>query len=150
VFVALVASLLVGSTGRLHFASKPDVAVADRWLVLFRADAPPAVTDTLLTEVARRGRVNRRWSSALRGVLITVAPRDARWLSEQPGVEGVFQDVVIDAPWSTPLPDCSAGVAQSPLPSVNPQAITCADPDPQNLAAVCTDNWGSTGSMGHR
>ncbi|MER2562085.1 MAG: S8 family serine peptidase [Myxococcaceae bacterium] len=132
--VALLSAAVL--SGTFHPASKADVAIADRWLVVFR---PAARSEQL--ELGR-GRVVQRWSSALHGALITASERDARWLSEQPGVEGVFQDVRLEAPWSTPLPDCSVGVAQSPLPTGAPQSITCADPDPQNATAVCTDNWG--------
>ena len=123
-------------SGTFHPASKADVAIADQWMVVFRHDARPEQLELV------RGRVLQRWSSALKGALIAASARDARWLSEQPGVEGVFQDVRLESPWSTPLPDCSVGVAQSPLPTVNPQTITCDDPDPQNATAVCTDNWG--------
>lgn len=132
--VALLSAVIL--SGTFHPASKADVAIADRWLVVFRHDARPEQLELV------RGRVLQRWSSALNGALITASARDAQWLSEQPGVEGVFQDVRLESPWSTPLPDCSVGVAQSPLPTGSPQTITCDDPDPQNATAVCTDNWG--------
>lgn len=135
--VALLSAVVLGGT--FHPASKADVALADRWMVVFRHDARPEALEAVL---ARRGHVSQRWSSALRGVLITASVRDARWLSEQPGIEGVFQDVRLENPWSTPLPDCSVGVAQAPLSTGTPQTITCDDPDPQNASAVCTDNWG--------
>ncbi|MBM4782761.1 MAG: hypothetical protein GQE15_34220 [Archangiaceae bacterium] len=132
--VALFSAVVL--SGTFHPASRADVAIADRWLVVFRHDARPEQMELV------RARVVQRWSSALKGALITVSAREARWLSEQPGVAGVFQDVRLERAWSTPLPDCSVGVAQTPLPTGSPQTITCDDPDPQNATAVCPDNWG--------
>lgn len=126
----------------LHPASTPSAAIADRWMVVL--DVPPnEVEATAAALTASQGVVLRVWSSALRGFLVTLPEREARRLAERPHVVGVFQDLTIDAPWSTPLPDCSLGVATTTLPtSTTPQSIDCADPDPRNASGVCNDNWG--------
>ncbi len=124
-----------------HPASTPSAAIEGRWMVLL--DVPSSqVEATAARLTSSHGVVLRSWSSALRGFLVTMPERDARRLAEQPHVVGVFQDLTIDAPWSTPLPDCSVGVTTTTLPtSTTPQSIDCADPDPRNASGVCNDNW---------
>ncbi len=55
-------------------------------------------------------------------------------------MSGVYQDATL----SVPINDCSLGAqadAVQGMPS-SPQSIDCVDPNPQNAAGVCTDNWG--------
>lgn len=131
--------------GVFHPASGARQAVAGRWLVLLPGAVPASAVAPLAQElVTGRGRVERTWTSALKGFVALLPESGAEALSADPRVVGVFQDLALDNPYSAPLPDCSQGVALSaPVPSPpSPETITCDDPNPQNAAGTCTDNWG--------
>lgn len=123
--------------------SSVELAVKDRWLVALRPEVLPEQVAPLAAQiVGTKGRVLAVWSSALRGFLVELPDASAPLLAEHPLVQRVVQDRRFLQPFSTPIADCSAGVALSgPLPSL-PEPIACADPDPQNASASCTDNWG--------
>jgi hypothetical protein len=91
--------------------------------------------------LARRhgGVVKRRWRHALQGFEIAASKRVARALQRDPRVASVKQVAYL----SVPLPDCYYGVEENRtlFRGASPQSITCADPDPQNKTAVCSDNW---------
>lgn len=122
----------------------PEVAVKDRWLISLRSDVKPEQVALLAQQLAGvNGRVSAVWVSALRGFLIELPDALAPSLAEHPWVERVVQDRRFLQPFSTPIDDCSIGISVSgPTPASLPQSITCADPDPQNAAATCVDNWG--------
>lgn len=123
--------------------ASPEPAVKNRWMVLLRSDVSPDQVAPLAADLARgNGKLLTVWTHALRGFLIEIPDDRAPVLAESPWVERVTQDHRILNAFSTPIDDCSAGTALSgPLPSL-PETINCADPDPQNLSATCTDNWG--------
>lgn len=122
----------------------PELAVKNRWLVSLRSDVKPEQVELLARELAGvNGRVSAVWVSALRGFLVELPDALAPLLAEHPWVERVVQDRRFLQPFSTPIDDCSLGISLAgPAPTSLPQSITCADPDPQNAAATCVDNWG--------
>ena len=140
--LALVAQAALAKPASVQRA-EPELAVEGMWLVELRADVLPEDVAPLAAElVGRRGRVRAVWSSALRGFLVECPDSLAPLLAQHPRVERVVQDRRIPTPFSTPMSDCSQGVALSgPVPSL-PQPIDCSDPDPQNASATCVDNWG--------
>lgn len=122
----------------------PEHAVKNLWLVSLRSEVKPDQVAALADQLAgTTGRVTAVWVSALRGFLLELPDALAPRLAEHPLVEQVVQDRRFPQPFSTPIDDCSLGIALSgPAPTSLPQSITCTDPDPQNAAATCVDNWG--------
>lgn len=143
VALACWGGLVATSAARAAPAPPPLAAGEGRsFVVLLRGRAGDPSPEVLAAALGRRyhGTVDRVWRHALLGFRVRLAPRDARALAEDPRVTGVYPD----PHFSTPIFDCFDGTvpATSVAPPSSPQSLTCDDPDPQNAAAVCMDNWG--------
>lgn len=143
---ALVSTLIslsaLASTPQVRFEpASPDVAVPNRWLVELRSTIE-SPDDTASALVAGKGRVVSIYRRALKGFEADLPDALAESLTASPLVLRVVQDRRFPNALSTPISECSEGVALAGATPSLPEAITCADPEPSNANAVCTDNWG--------
>lgn len=138
--MSVILSLFLTAT--FHPASTPQAGLG-RWLVILD-DSNSKDLETRAVALVGKDRVARTWPSVSGFLTTSLDARTAELLASLPGVRGVYEDVALDNALSTPLPDCSQGpVLGGPLPTtLAPQSISCDDPDPQNAAGVCPDNWG--------